>query len=119
MSFQHQQLANGRWRQLSLIEQLANVGSEVFRALNWQQKDNSAYSHQAALRALELLSLTIDDPKNHNHRLKELTRLYEVLVDYFFGKNQYRSSPKLWQNYFYPFNYAAALQRKNSSLRQR
>jgi hypothetical protein len=29
MSYQHQSLASGRWRSLSLIEQLANIGSEV------------------------------------------------------------------------------------------
>lgn len=57
-------------------------------------------------RALELLSFTISDKKNKN-RLKELTRLNEVLVDYFAFDNEYGSSDKLWQNYFYAFNYLA------------
>jgi hypothetical protein len=32
----HPSLAAGRWRTFSLMEQLAHVGSEVERALNWR-----------------------------------------------------------------------------------
>ena len=106
MSYQHQQLAEGKWFQLSLIEQLANVGSEIERAINWKNKGREQYSKQAFERALELLSLTIDDPKN-KFRLKEPTRLYELLVDYFAGENHYGSSDRLWSRYFLAFAYAA------------
>lgn len=106
MSYQHQQLAKGKWFELSLVEQLANVGSEVERAINWKNKDNRQYSQMAFQRALELLSLTIDDPKNKS-RLKEPTRLYELLVDYFAGDNSFGSSDELWHNYFFAFAYAA------------
>jgi hypothetical protein len=81
------------------------VGSEVERAINWKNKDNRQYSQMAFERALELLSLTIDDPKNKS-RLKEPTRLYELLVDYFVGDNSFGSSDKLWHNYFLAFAYA-------------
>lgn len=107
MNYQHKSLAKGRWFEFPLLEQMANIGSEVERAISWRQK-NQDYSKQAFYRALELLSLTIDDPKNKT-RLKELTRLYEVLVDYFAGENHYGSSDKLWRNYFSPFNYAARI----------
>jgi len=90
---------------------MANIGSEVERAISWRNKGNSLYSRKAAERALELLFLTIGDLKNRS-RLKELTRLYEVLVDYFFGQNQYSSSDRLWQKYFYAFNYAARINTK-------
>ena len=33
MSYQHKDLAAGRWGQMSLSEQMANIGSEVERAL--------------------------------------------------------------------------------------
>ncbi|MFH0876655.1 MAG: hypothetical protein V1863_00340 [Candidatus Omnitrophota bacterium] len=108
MSYQHQELAKGRWFEFSLVEQLANVGSEVERTINWRNKGNHQYSRLAFERALELLSLTIDDPKN-KARLKEPTRLYELLVDYFAGDNLYASSDKLWRNYFLAFAYAARL----------
>ncbi len=107
MIYQHQGLAD-RWGNFSLCEQLANVGSEVERAISWKEKGNQEYRRLAAERALELTSMTIDQYKSYS-RLKELTRLYEVLVDYFWGDNIYGSSDKLWQNYFRPFNYAARL----------
>lgn len=108
MNYQHQESAAGRWFNLSLSEQLANTGSEVGRTINWRNKGNQQYSNNAFERALELMDLTITDKKNIK-RLKELTRLREVLVDYFFGDNQYSSSDQLWQKYFYAFNYAARI----------
>jgi hypothetical protein len=110
MNFQHGELAAGRWQSLSLVEQLANVGSEVERALNWHQKNNADYSQLALDRALELLDLTITDPRQ-SRRLRELTRLREALLDYFLGDNQYASTDKSWRNYFYAFGYAASLKR--------
>ena len=106
MSYQHQSLAAGRWRSLSLVEQLANIGSEVERALNWRQKGNPVYSRNALERALELIDLTVADPR-HRGRLKEITRLREVLLDYFLGENLYQSNEDLWRKYFYAFGYAA------------
>ncbi len=111
MSYQHQSLAAGRWRNLSLIEQLANIGSEVERALSWRQKGNPAYSQKAFERTLELIDLTISDPR-HQRRLKEITRLREVLLDYFLGDNQFQSNENLWRKYFYAFGYAARLKVK-------
>lgn len=104
----HKNLASGRWFELSLIEQLANVGTDVERAIRWKQKGNVLSSKQAFERALDLLDLSISDSKNRE-RLKELTRMREVLVDYFMFDNEYGSTDQSWQNYFYPFNYAAAL----------
>jgi hypothetical protein len=94
MSYQHQSLASGRWGTLSLIEQLANIGSEVERALKGRDKGNPGYSQRALERALELIGLTIGDPR-HRGRLKEITRLREVLLDYFLGENLYQSSDAL------------------------
>lgn len=105
MTFQHQLLASGRWQKLTLMEQMANVGSEVERTILWRQKNNLSYSQKAFERALELLDLTLADPKNRK-RLREVARVREALVDYFAGNNDYHSSDKLWQNYFFAFNYA-------------
>jgi hypothetical protein len=110
---QHDTLAAGRWQAFSLVEQLANVGSEVERALTWLDKRNPEYSRLAFLRALELLNLTIADPK-HRNRLRELTRLREALLDYFLGDNEFRSSEKIWRSYFYGFAYAAALRKSQN-----
>jgi hypothetical protein len=109
MNFQHRELAAGRWFQLSLMEQLGNVGSEVSRAINWKNKGNSENSQKAFVRALELIDFTVEDKKNLN-RLKEIMRTREALADFFVGENQFRSTDDLWQKYFMHFAYAA---RKN------
>lgn len=106
MSYQHKELAAGRWKQLPFLEQMANIGSEVERALNWQAKQNAAYCRQAFERALELTDLTLDSITDFA-RLKELARLREALVDYFFGTNQFKSTEDSWRKYFSNFTYAA------------
>jgi len=114
MSYQHKTLASGRWNKLSLIEQLANIGSEIERTILWQEKGNKDYSQKALERGLELLSFTIADPKNRE-RLKELTRVRELLIDYFEGENQFSSSSLLWRKYFYPLTYATRLRAEGDS----
>ncbi len=106
MNAQHKDLAAGRWQSLTLISQLGNAGSEVERALRWKEKGNAEYSRLAFERALELIDLTIADPKN-NKRLREITRMREMLVDYFFAENEFRSTPESWRKYFLAFAVAA------------
>lgn len=105
----HKGLSPERWFTFSLFEQLANVGMDIERTIQWRNK-NSDYSTQAFERALELIDLTIADPKNRN-RLKEICRARYMLVDHFVFDNEYNSTDEQWQNYFYQFNYAAALAR--------
>ncbi|MFH1367841.1 MAG: hypothetical protein ABII64_01815 [Elusimicrobiota bacterium] len=106
MKIQHKELARGKWKQMPFLEQMANIGSEVERALNWRAKNNPPYSRQAFERALELLEITLDDMKNAK-RFKEIARVREAIVDYFDGSNLFSSSDALWRKYFYFFNYAA------------
>ncbi len=106
MTFQHKTLAHGRWRDYSLPEQLANIGSEIFRTIQWRNRGNEGYAKLAFERALELFDLTLQDTKNRD-RLKEVARARELAVDYFFGCNLYQSSDEFWQKYFLAFNYLA------------
>ncbi len=96
-----------RWLKFSLAEQMANIGAEIGRAINWRKKGESE-SRAFFERGLELLDLTIGDPKNKK-RLKELLRVRETLADYFCYDNIYGSSDEKWNNYFYAFNYAARI----------
>lgn len=102
MEFQHKDLANGRWTQMSMAEQMLNIGSEVSRANRWKAKGNEEQCHRAADRALELVSLTIDANKNRAG-LRELCRLYEVMADYYYDKNIYQTDPQQLQQYFDKF----------------
>lgn len=106
MNYQHKDLAAGRWHQLSLTEQMANIGSELERALNWRAKNNADYSQRAFERALELIDLTLERAKGYA-RLRELARVREAMVDYFCGTNEYESTETSWRRYFSPFAYAA------------
>jgi len=101
----HKELSPDRWRTLSFCEQMANIGSEVSRAISWRPK-NEEFSRLAMERALELLDLTLEIAATPA-RLKELARVRETLVDYFFFGNAYGSSDALWRGYFDAFNYAA------------
>lgn len=105
MNVQHKTLAGGKWGQMSLSEQMANIGSEVSRALNWKKKGRTVFCQNAASRALELIDLSMDSCKTFPS-LKEFARLREALVDYFFGLNLFSSSEELWRRYFDRFNYA-------------
>lgn len=103
---QHKDLASGRWQALSFVEKMANIGSEVERAINWEKRQNPDYSRKAYDRALELIDLTLDSIQGFP-RLKEIARMRELLVDYFSGTNEYQSTDSSWRNYFSPFTFAA------------
>lgn len=102
----HAELAAGRWKEFSLAIQLANVGSEVGRALKAKENGDAPKLQYCLDRALELIDLTIADPKHHT-RLREICRLREVICDYFFGGNTFHSTPLSFENYFMYFAIAA------------
>ena len=103
---QHRDLAAGRWGDLSLFEQLGNVGSEVSRAIRWRSR-NPERARAAFYRALELLDLTLADPRHSRPRLREIARTREVVVDFFDGRNEYHSTGPSLQKYFDAFVLAA------------
>lgn len=108
MSTEHRDLAAGRWLELSLAEQLGNVGSEFGRAVRWSSS-RPALSEKAFHRALELLDLTLDDPRHRRSlpRLREIARAREVVADFFSGENRYGSTAASLQKYFDAFAVAA------------
>ena len=112
LNYQHKELAAGRWREFSFFKQMGNIGSEVSRALSWREKDPTT-ARNSVNGALELLDLTLEDPKNQTRRsrAKELWLIREAIVDFFYFDNQYGSSPETWREYFDAFAYAAALER--------
>jgi hypothetical protein len=113
MSTLHSESTVRRWHTLPLVEQLANVGSEIERSLSWASRGNPEYSQKALERGLELLGLTIGDPKYQGRR-RELTRLREVLLDYFLGDNEFGSTPQSWHSYFHPYAMAVAIRKQGA-----
>ena len=91
-----------RWQELSLVEQLANIGSEVYRVKMWQEKDEKLFEN-SVLRALDLFYLTLSDPKN-KERLKEIARVKELFLDAVYnGAKEYKTTLEDLDKYFYQF----------------
>lgn len=107
--YRHQDMAAGRWGAFSLAEQLGNVGSEVGRMLRWTGRDERLVVG-AFERALELLDLTLADPR-WRHRLREIARARELLCDAAAGGNEYGTTLEDLDRYFLAFAVAARANR--------
>ena len=108
----HKDLAeSGRWSEMPFAQQMANIGSEVFRAENWKKKGKPARMQNAVDRALELLDFTVQTMLHDHRSPRELLRLRELICDYFYGDNQYGSTGEALNRYFDPFSLKAARQR--------
>lgn len=97
-NIQHKKQAEGEWIKKSFLEQMANIGSEVYRAISWKER-NSEYSEIAFNRSLELFDLT-KNSKLTSSQYRELTRTREIWVDYFKYDNQYNSTGEDINKYF-------------------
>ncbi|MFN2510276.1 MAG: hypothetical protein ABR568_02390 [Pyrinomonadaceae bacterium] len=111
MTTYHPDLAEGRWFTFSLAAQLGNVGSEYERAQRWKESGDEVRFEHAFARLLELVDLTIADPRWKNHRLKELTRLREVICDELCSENREIDSPSDLREYFLYFGILARSER--------
>jgi hypothetical protein len=103
----HRDLAEGRWAAMSLAEQLGNAGSDVGRAIRARAAGNRARFDPALDRALELLDLTIIDPRWHGPRRREIARAREVVCDYLVGDNVYGSTDASLEAWFMAFAWSA------------
>jgi len=79
----HKELAGGRWKQFSLVEQMGNIGSEVGRAINGFKQGDKKRFNIAFEKALELFDLTLDDNRWKGRR-KEIARSREVFCSLLF-----------------------------------
>lgn len=113
MAYQHKNQAAGEWAKNNFLFQMANIGSEVIRALKWRDKKKEEIAQNAFERSLELFDLTVADKKNIN-RLKEILRAREAWVDFFAYDNIYNSTREQWEKYFLAFNWAANNKSVNS-----
>lgn len=107
---QHNDLASGRWFELTLVEQLGNVGSEIHRAVMFKEKDETRYV-SACDRALELMDFTLVDRRWNGLRLRELARAREMICDAILEGGEYGTTFEILDQYFFGFAYAARVQR--------
>ncbi len=102
----HSSLSEGKWFTLTLAEQLANIGSEVQRAM--RAKSDEKRFDNAVARALELFYLTLSDLR-WKKRLKELVRVRELFCDAVLGGSEYGTTLEDLDKYFYYFAIAARI----------
>jgi hypothetical protein len=94
---QHLELAKASWAKFSLIEQMANIGSEVSRTL--RARGNQMRYWGAVSRALDLFYLTVDDPRWRG-QLKEILRVRELFASAALGNDEYKTSLEDLDRYF-------------------
>lgn len=105
-SFLHGDLA-ARWGSLSISEQLANVGSEVDRAIRAHESGNASRFDGALARALELFDLTAADTRWAGARRREVLRGREEFCRLFFDPFVTPESADGLRRYFLHFAVAA------------
>lgn len=86
---------------MSLAHQLWNTWSEFSRAIN--SKNNNERMQMALERWLELMDMTIADPKLSWPWRKELCRLREVICDHFYWDDMYDITDEYINKYFLDF----------------
>jgi hypothetical protein len=92
---------------MTIVEQLAHVGSEVDRAIRAHAAGKEARRDLAIERALELFDLTATDQRWQGSRRRETLRAREEFCRLFFGDVMPAGSPASLQKYFLHFAVAA------------
>lgn len=105
----HADLAAGRWKSLSLVEQLANVGSEVDRAIKAHEAGRADRRDAAVNRGLELFDLTAADQRWRGPRRREVLRAREEFCALFWGDREQPEARASLSRYFLYFAMAARL----------
>lgn len=108
----HRELAGGKWHQLTLSEQLANVGSEVERAISAHKAAKPIRFENALDRALELFDLTAGDERWAGHRRREILRAREEFCRLFFDETVPQESALGLSKYFLQFGALARADRR-------
>ena len=111
----HVEAAAGRWANLTLVEQMANVGSEVERAIRAHEAGRVTRFDHALARALELFDLTATDARWRGPRRREILRAREEFCRLFFDPDVPPASADGLRRYFLQFATAARRATRHST----
>ena len=100
----HLESARISWAKFSLVEQMANIGSEVSRTIRAKNNPNRYWG--AVTRALDLFYLTVEDPR-WKGRLKEILRARELFSAAVLGSDEFKTSLEDLERYFDCFAWLA------------
>lgn len=91
-----------KWYNMRIEDQISNIGSEVHRAIKWDNQGNHERACNFCNKAKELLQLSMEDPKNR-HRRGELFNAICELDDRFLGDNSFHTSDEVLIRYYDAF----------------
>lgn len=96
-----------RWERMELVDQMANVGSEVERTIRAHRAGNPTRWAHAQARALELFDLTATDARWRGARRREILRAREEFCRLFHAPDVTPASAEGLRRYFLAFAVAA------------
>lgn len=91
-----------QWRSYSLARQIGNIGAELVRARQFEQRGKQESRDHALRRALELLAATLADSRWRGRR-KEPARLRELTAAWFTDADAATVRPEQLIAYCMPF----------------
>jgi len=91
-----------RWYDMSVGEQISNIGSEVGRAIRYKNKGDEQKAAYFCNKAIEFFEIVKQDPKN-KYRQGEFSFCIEELKDYFLGENYYGTTDEMLKKYYDAF----------------
>ena len=94
---------NISWYAMPIHVQIANIGSEVARAIRWKERDPQK-AKNFCNKAIEFWEIVKSDPKNQR-RWDEIDAAIEELRDYFLGENVYQTTSEVLTHYYDAFLY--------------
>jgi hypothetical protein len=100
-----------QWGRFTLAAQLANVGSEVDRAIRAHTAGEESRFTNALTRALTLFDLSATDARWRGPKRREVLRAREEFCRLFFDPEVAPDSAEGLQRYFLAFAMAARLRR--------
>jgi hypothetical protein len=96
------QIDRTRWRQLTIYEQMGNIGSEVGRAIKAQRSGKEERLAGALERALDLFDATVEQlAEKKSHRLKEVLRARDEFLRLFYDGTFHAYADKIERYFMY------------------
>ena len=111
MNSKNSDLVLGRWYELTVVQQLANIGNHVIEAIARKNQECLQRMQQELEQALKFFDLTLEDNRWNFYRLREIKTARMMVCDFLVGDNEYKSDEKFLNDYFTQFAIAARANR--------
>jgi hypothetical protein len=106
------EMDRARWAQLSVVEQMGNIGSEVGRALNARRANDRTRFDAALDRVIDLFDASTDVLiAEKSYRVREVLRAKDQVLELLCGNDPTLSDGPAIEEYFLQFGVAARANR--------